>query len=240
MIGHFKAPSFNPRVIQTKTAAYTVLMSDDEVKMNGEYTATLPAISTMAANSVGGKCVKIKNIGSSTVTISCNSADTIEDGSSAGATSIYLYNGNDYVILEADLPAKQWKVKYPSPAFDASKYVKDDSISGIKMNDGAHYHAISVNTNGTTAVNIFSSAGAPCALTITGVIAVAKDTVASNISITNGTSTVCSFAKSATAGAVTGEDGALTYYAVTATDTLTVVSSGTGEARVTMTYKATA
>lgn len=236
MLGQFQTPASNPRSIVRKAANYTALWTDFEIEINGAYTVTLPAISELATNGLGSKTLKIENAGSSTVTISCNSADTIEDGSSDGATSIYLYNQNDYVILETDLAASQWKRVYPKPSFDASQYVKDDSITGIKMVDGKHYHAISVDTNGTTAVDVFSSAGAPAALTITGIMAVAKDTVAGNISLTNGTSTVSQFAKSTTAGVVTGEDGALANTTVTSADTLTVVSSSTGNARVTITY----
>lgn len=236
MFGQFKTPAFNPRIVVSKAEAYTMLWSDDEIQVYGEYTVTLPSIGDLKDEMNSSKMIKIKNTSTSTVTISCNSLDTIEDGSSSGATSIYLYNQNDYVILQADLGVLQWKLVYPNPSADASRYIKDDSITGIKNVDGKHYHAVSVDTNGTTAVNVFSSAGAPAAMTITGILAVAKDTTAGNISLTNGTAAVAQFAKSTTAGVCTGEDGALANTTVTSADTLTVVSSSTGNARVTITY----
>jgi len=238
MLGQFLTPSYNFRNSKLVAANTTLTASDEEIQVNGAYTMTLPSITSLFQNGNGGKAYKIYNYGTSTVTISCNAADTIEDGSSAGATSIYLYANTDYVIIEADLQKKQWRLIYPKPAFDASKYAKDGSITGEKLETDKMYHSVSVDTSGTTAVNVFSSAGAPCDLTITGIIATAKDTIASNITLTNGTSGVSTFAKSATAGALTGEDGDLTYYSVTAADTLTVVSSGTGNVRATITYTA--
>lgn len=227
MSEQFLTPSFNPRNIQIKAAAYTALASDDEIRMNGAYTLTLPSIASLAASRLGQKTYKIKNIhATATVTISCNSADTIEDGSATGATSVYLTKYNQYYILEADLGAKQWKLRYPSPL--------------IKMeNLPAHMRCFSktVETNGTTAVNVFSASGCPAALTITGISAVAMDTIAGNISLTNGTNTVSSFAKSETAGIVTGEDGSLASTAYTAGDTLSIVNSGTGNARVTINFE---
>jgi len=202
--------AFNPRVIQNKAASYTVLATDDQINVTGAYTMTLPVISTLAASGISSKCYKIRNTdGTATVTITAGSGDTIN-----GLASIYLKNDEEYVVIRSDVQGKNWIVDHPSPY----------SIR--------HYGAVAVTTNGTTAVNIFSALGAPCALNITGVMAVAKDTIAGNISITNGTNTVVSFAKSTTAGIVTGEDGTIDNPQVTSADTLTVVSSSTGDAHV--------
>lgn len=237
MQGQFLTPSFNPVNVKLVAANTTLTATDDEVKVNGAYTMTLPAITSLFQNGNGGKAYKIYNFGTSTVTISCNSADTIEDGSAAGTTSIYLYANADYVIIEADLQKKQWRKKYPSPAFSGSDYLKDYSVTGEKTESKKLYQSVVAETNGTTAVNVFSSAGAPCNLTITGITGIAQDTNAGNITLTNGTNTVSTFAKSTTAGAVTGEEGALTYYSVTSADTLTIVSSATnGDARCTITF----
>ena len=227
MLSNFITPSFNPRVVKIKAASYTALAGDDEIRVNGAYTVTLPAISTLAASGIGQKTYKIKNIhATSTVTISCNSADTIEDGSSGGSTTVYIPKQNDYYILEADLAASQWKLRFPTPLIK-------------KENLPAHMRCFTkvVSTNGTTAVNVFTANGCPNALTITGISAVAKDTVAGDISLTNGSDTVSSFAKSQTAGVVTGEDGDLANTAYTAGNTLTIVSSTTGNARVTINYE---
>lgn len=241
MHGQFLTPSFNPINEVTKTSAYTATTSDSQINVSGATTITLPAISTLNAAGFGSLTYKIKCVDTDgdVTTISCNSADTIEDGSSAGGTSIYLRTQNQYVILTSNAQKSQWERKFPRPIFDAGDHTEESSVKGADMSMGKHYNAVTVDTNGTTAVNVFSSAGAPQNLTITGIIAVAKDTVAGNITLTNGTSTVAQFAKSTTAGVVVGEDGDLTYYSVTQSDTLTVVSSSTGNARVTVTYTAT-
>lgn len=237
MLGQFLTPSFNPRNVKRVAANTTLTASDNEVKVNGAYTMTLPAITSLFQDGNGGVAFKIYNAGTSTVTISCNAADTIEDGSAAGTTSIYLYANTDYVVLRADLQKKQWKHVWPSPVFNASAHNKDYSVTGEKTEVKKYYGSVVVDTNGTTAVNVFSSSGAPCALTITGITGIAQDTNAANITLTNGTSTVSTFAKSTTLGAVTGEDGDLTYSSVTASNTLTVVSNATnGDARCTITF----
>jgi hypothetical protein len=226
MSGHFLTPSANPREIARKAASYTLLFTDYEVEMNGTYTATLPSIATLAANGLGSKTYKIENKGTTTVTISCNSADTIEDGSSSGATSVYLYAQNDYMILEADPNSLQWKTVFPDPHIEGVN-VKDDTITGEKLSLSKHYGCAAALTTGTTAVNVFGTGGAPHGMTVTSVIAVAQDTNAGNMVLKNGTNTVASFAKSTTAGVVTGEDGALANTSVTAADTCTVESSST-------------
>jgi hypothetical protein len=93
-----------------------------------------------------------------------------------------------------------------------------------------------VNTNGTTAVNVFGSKGAPYAMTITGFIVIAKDTTAGNITLANAGSTVAQVAKGTTAGALVGEDGGIANGSVKAGATVTVVSSSAGNAVVLVFY----
>ena len=210
-----------------KAASYTLLVSDEYVEMNGTYTATLPVIkTTFDGTLMKDKMYVIENVGTTTVTVSPGTGNTIN-----GTTVYYLYANGDKIMVKINTNRTDWDIVYPRPLITNTS-IKDATITGKKSNAGLFYSAVAVTTNGTTAVNVFSSAGAPCAMTITGVIAVAKDTIAGNISITNGTLTVCSFAKSATAGIVTGEDGTIDNAAVTALDTLTVVNSGTGNCHV--------
>lgn len=237
MNGQFLTPSFNFRNSKLVAAATTLTGDDEEVQINGAYTMTLPSIISLYQDGKGDKAYKIYNYGGSTVTISSDALDTIEDGSAAGATSVYLYDAADYIIIAADLQKRQWRKVWPKPAIDGSQNLKDASVKGHKMIGGKIYGAVTVDTNGTTAVNVFGSAGAPDDLTLTGISAIAKDTVAGNITLTNGTSAVSTFAKSTTAGVVVGEDGALTYYSVTAADTVTVASSATNaNGRCTVTF----
>lgn len=217
---------YNARHIVTVAANTTLTTANDHVKVNGAYTITLPVISTLASNLAGQKRYKIENAGTSTVTIAPGSGNTINS-----TTAYYLYANGDYVIISVDANRTNWIIEYPDPIV-SNVSVSDDSIKGKKMLMGKHYGAVAVTTSGTTSVNVFGAAGAPCALTITGVMAVAKDTVAGNISVTNGTNAVVSFAKSTTAGIVTGEDGTIDNSSVAAGATLTVESSSTGNAHV--------
>lgn len=225
----FLTPSFSPEVIQVKTASYTALMTDDEIRVNGAYTVTLPVISTMSDYQKGAKTLKIKNINSTTVTtvtITAGTGDTIEDGSSAGASSIYLYANDDYVILEADIFTKQWKRRYPKPQI-TDVHRKDGEITGEKLSLDKHYFTTATVTSGTTAQNVFGSAGAPDHMTIVTAFCIAQDTNAGNIVIKNGTNTVATFAKQTTAGYMQGEDGSLANTSVAAAATCTVESSTT-------------
>lgn len=68
--------------VTTKTAAYTVTDSDDVILCNGTFTVTLPAAATRT-----GRVFYIKNIGSGTVTIDPNAAETI-DGDATHAIAV--------------------------------------------------------------------------------------------------------------------------------------------------------
>src|SRR5262245_56986983 len=62
------------------------------------------------------------------------------------------------------------------------------------------YLSVVTSTNATTPVDVFSSAGAPCAIRVTSVVSVAKDTTAGNITLAQAGNTVCTIAKGTTAG----------------------------------------
>ncbi len=237
MLGQFQTPSFNARNETTTSTALTLTKSHDLVTVTGAVTMTLPSIAALAQDGIGDKAYKIVNGNSSTatVTITANSLDKINDGSSAGASSVYLYDVDDYVILQANLAALKWEYVYPSPRISVNDYVKDDTIGGVKTVMSKFYSAVAALTTGTTAVNVFGSGGAPCALTLTSIMGIAADTVASTQimlrSGAGGTTNIAEFAKSTTAGAVTG-DASLTstLVAVTSGDTVTVQSVSTGNA----------
>jgi hypothetical protein len=228
-----QAPTYNPTAIKTIAASTTGTYDDDYVKVNGTYTYTLPAISTMHANGAGAKTYKIENIGSGIATVASNSADTIN-----GGTTHALNSQNDYIIIEADRYSAtgNWKITYPDPIIETVNIkdanvtavkVLDSSLTGAKLTADKGYYSVTVATSGTTPQNVFGAGGAPTALTITGVKATAKDVNAGNMVLKNGTNTVASFAKSTTAGIVTGEDGALANTAVAAAAVCTVESSTT-------------
>lgn len=93
------------------------------------------------------------------------------------------------------------------------------------------------NTNGTTAVSVFGSAGLPFAITITGVYLVSQDTTAGNITVeAPASTTVCTIAKGTTAGAMVGAT-TLSNTSVAADTNVVVDSSSAGDARVFITYE---
>lgn len=96
---------------------------------------------------------------------------------------------------------------------------------------------IEAETNGTTAVSVFGASGLGYAITITGVYLVALDTTASNITVEAPASTViCTIAKGVTAGVMVGAT-TLSNTTVAAGTNVVVDSSGTGNARVFITYR---
>lgn len=108
-------------------------------------------------------------------------------------------------------------------------------VTGAMRKEGVAYNCVSVVTNGTTPVNVFGAGGAPCALTITEVLTNSQDTTAGNITVKQAANTVCTIAKSATAGVMVGA-GALSNATYAASDVCTVVSSSAGNARVTIVF----
>jgi hypothetical protein len=89
---------------------------------------------------------------------------------------------------------------------------------------------INVSTNGTTAVNVFGSKGAPFAGTITNFEVTALDTTAGNITLKINSNTVATIAKGTSAGGITGIGAALTTVAFNPGDAVTLVSSSAGNA----------
>lgn len=95
---------------------------------------------------------------------------------------------------------------------------------------------ITASTNGTTAVNVFGTKGAPFKGTITGVFVISQDTTAGNITPKVAGSTVVTIAKGTTSGALVG-GVSLANTAFNPGDTVQVVSSSAGNAQVYINYQ---
>jgi hypothetical protein len=230
--------SFNPRNPVTVSTGTTLTSANDQVDVTGTTTITLPVISTGLTGLKKGVVFYIRNTGSAVVTITPGTGDTINGAStwSLDATN----ESNPYVIIRPEkFGVNNWIIDDPAPVLKNNN-LEADVITGGKLVTGALYQSVATATSGTTAQNVFGSGGAPCALTVTSVTAVAKDTNAGNMILTNGTNAVATFAKSTTAGVVTGEDGALANTAVAAGAIFTVESSTTnGDGLVIVSYTVT-
>jgi hypothetical protein len=218
--------------------------TDEHVVVTSSATITLPAISTLLPAGVGVKTYAFEVSGSGvTITIAQNSADTVNGGTS----NITLTGDGAIIELVSDAVRKNWEIASDMPYLSSvnlqdnavtTAKITDDSVTGAKLSIGAHYGIKVVETNGTTAVNVFSASGAPAALTITGVMAIAKDTVANTeVVLTNGTLAVATFDKLNTVGWVIAEEADMTNETVTSGDTLTVVTDTTGNAQVWITFE---
>lgn len=206
----FVASTFSPRTIVQKAANYTALLTDDQISGTTAITVTLPTLASMIGTVVGKKLYKLKAATAYAMTVTPGSGDTINKASS------YTIPAGASIIIEGNNGGSDWVVKYP------------DTSQGI---GGAMRQTLVVSTNGTTAVNVFSSAGAPADFVVESFETIALDATASNISLTNGTATVASVAKGTTANALVGEE-ALANTTVLKGNACTVVSSGTGNASV--------
>lgn len=203
---------FNSRVEKTITTTYTATISDGHIKAGGttDYTVTLFALS--ALDNEANFALRIQATGTGVISIVAATNETIN------GTNGYLINPGDDITITYDRIQKNWKVNPRYRTLDAS------TQPGCKV----------VETNGTTAVNIFGAGGAPRALNITAVVVGAQDTTAGNIIVKNVAATVASVAKGTTTGVMTVEE-AIANTAVAAGSVCTVESSSAGNA-VTFVY----
>lgn len=205
----FVAAAFSPRTIQQKSAAYTALLTDDQVSATTAITVTLPVISTMIGTVVGKKMYKLKAPSATyAMTVSPGTGNTIN-----GLASYVIAPGQT-IIIAADQGDTDWEIVSPDTSLGIAARFRQTVIA---------------TTSGTTPVNVFSSAGAAANFIVESFEAIAADAVASNIILKNGTNTVASVAKGTTANAVVGEE-TLANVAVTKGAVFTVESSGTGNA----------
>ncbi len=210
-IKDFTKAIVNYTAVTTVGANYTALLTDQLLLITGAYTVTLPAASSLQGTTYGKKEYAIQNTSTSAATISPATGNTV-----AGRAS-WTLQPNETVVITIFSADTDWKIDSPFPT---------PALIRVPL-------AVSVNTNGTTPVNVFDATGAPTNIDITEVMVNAQDTTAGNISLANGSNTVVTIAKGITAGVVTGA-GSLSYTAVSSGSALTVVSSSAGNARVTI------
>lgn len=108
-------------------------------------------------------------------------------------------------------------------------------ITAPNFQSGVGQSAVIAQTNGTTAVNVFGSGGAPCGITIVGGYVIALDTTAGNITMQQAANTVFTAAKGATAG-LSVSMGTLANTVYAPGDVCTVKSSTAGNALVVIFY----
>ncbi len=108
-------------------------------------------------------------------------------------------------------------------------------VKGAALTAKKGYFSVAVDTNGTTAVDVFGASGAPVALTVTSVVSVAKDTTAGNITLKQAANTVVTIAKGTSAGVLVGGTS-LSHTDYAPGDACTVVSSSSGNSTVIITF----
>ena len=201
----------NIRAIVRKAAAYTVLLSDEKVEINGAYTMTLPVISTMQGTTTSSKTLFFENVNATSVgTVAPGSGNTI-----GGRASIDLRPGEKLVIAASETDT-DWEILWPSPL-----------PAGLR-----NIICLIATTDGTTPQNLVDADGCPVVGEVVDIVTTAQDTNAGNIVVKNATDTIATIAKSTTAGALVGAT-TLTTPQMAVGDLLTVESSTTnGNARV--------
>lgn len=111
------------------------------------------------------------------------------------------------------------------------------AITGAKLSTGTGYYAVATTTTGGTPVNVFTST-LQFAGTITGVYIISNDTTAGNIIVADSSGTVATIAKGTSSGTMIGAVS-LANARFSAGDTLTVVSSTSGNATVFIAFTVT-
>jgi hypothetical protein len=109
------------------------------------------------------------------------------------------------------------------------------AVSGAILSTGKGYFVVNVSTNSTTPVDVFGIAGVPTDTLVTNVKITSKDTTASNIIVKTEGSTIATIAKGTAASVVLGAT-TIANGAIASGDSLTVESSGAGEAFVEITF----
>lgn len=113
------------------------------------------------------------------------------------------------------------------------------SVTGVKTSLTQFYTTIAVGTTGPTAVNVFGSATAPTAGTITGFWTVAATTTLGTFTLFGTTAgTIATIVSSTTIGAAVGTT--VLNAAVAAGDTVTVKGIGSGTATAFVTFQTAA
>jgi hypothetical protein len=204
----------NVRAYVTKTAGYTVALTDEYVKVNATVTMTLPVLSTLVGTTSSRKLYFFENVSSAAngyvATIAAGSGNTI-----ASRASVALRVGEKLIIAAGETDT-DWEILWPSPLAPAIRNIV----------------CLVATTDGTTAKHFVDASGCPVVGEIVDIVATAQDTFAGNILIKNTNGTIATIAKSTTAGVPIGA-AALTTPSMASGDLLTVESDSTnGNCRV--------
>jgi hypothetical protein len=151
----FVRQTFNYRNVVTKTTTYTVLATDELIKCNGTFTATLPAINSFQGTTQAKKVYRFDNVSTSgTVTTIAPGTDTVTNvANTIGGKTTYSLKANETVVLSASNGATDWVIASPVPQPAA---VRMTWRQWVTLGSGAM-------------VNAFDADGAPANLTVTGV-----------------------------------------------------------------------
>ena len=204
----------NVRAMITKTAGYTVLVTDEYIKVNATVTMTLPVLSTLIGTTASRKLYFFENISTAAngflATIAAGSGNTI-----GGRASIALRVGEKLIVAASETET-DWEILWPSPMAPAIRNVQ----------------VIIATTSGTTVINAIDASGCPIVGEVVEIVAEAQDTFAGNIVVKNTNGTIATIAKSTSAGFPMSAT-ALTTPSMAKGDLLTIESSSTnGNARV--------
>jgi hypothetical protein len=210
----FTTLAANVRNMVQKAATYTVLVTDEYVKGNATFTATLPVISLFVGTTSSRKLLFFENVSTAAngyiFTIAAGSGNKV-----GGRSSIALQPGEKLVIACSETDT-DWEIIWPSPM-----------APGIR-----NLFTLVATTSDTTAVNVIDASGCPVAGQIVSIVSYAQNATAANILVKNTNGTVSTIAKGTSAGAaVSATDLSAPTMAVG--DLLTIESSVTnGTSRV--------
>lgn len=151
----FVRQTFNYRNVVTKTTTYTVLATDELVKLNptSTFTATLPALNSFQGTTTAKKVYRFDNVGTTYATIAPGTDSVTNVANTIGGKSTYVIKPNETVVLTGQNGATNWTIASPVP-----------QPAGVRMTWRQW-----VTTGSGTVVNVFDADGAPANLTVTGV-----------------------------------------------------------------------
>jgi hypothetical protein len=220
----FEQLGFSPTNIVTQTSAYTALITDDLININGSgvVVLSLPSLLSFQGTIWQKKMYAITNIGTTyavTITPGKNGntgvLDTINNGH-----SVWTVNPGETVVIVGFSNLTDWGIASP-----ATLPVLLRNLFAITVTVASSASA--------TPTNVFDANGAPDIIDITEVIVNATDAVSANICVLNGTSTVCTIAKGTVAQVLTPAT-TLATPVVAKGAVLAVFSSASGYGRVTI------
>jgi hypothetical protein len=218
----FEKLGFSPTNIVTKTAAYTALITDDQINISGSgVILTLPSLLSFQGTMLQKKMYVVVNNGATypiTIQPGTNSNTNVADTINSKAT--LTLQPLETVVISGYSNLLDWGIASPA------------TLGTL----GRNYFALTVacaSSASATPTNVFDANGAPDIIDITEVMVNATDAVAANIVLLNGTSTVCTIAKGTVAQVLTPA-ATLSSTAVAKGAVLAVFSSASGYGRVTI------